>query len=49
MLVWTIVAKGAMTLPEGLALGPGWIESEAVFASQEIVEGEGERLGRWRT
>lgn len=33
-------AKGAVAFSEGFAEGPGGVESEAVFAFEEVGEGE---------
>ena len=40
MLVWTVVAEGAMTLQEGFAYWPIRIESETVGLQQEGRERE---------
>lgn len=55
VLVWTVRAEGTVPFAEGFAVWAVGVESEAVFASEEVCEGEvvaleGEGGGRgfWR-
>ena len=41
VLVWAVVAERAVAFAEGLAVGAGWVEAEAVFVVEEGREGEG--------
>src|ERR1700679_2824592 len=40
MLVWAVVAQGALTLHVRFAIGPVRIQAKAILASKEIAEAE---------